>query len=474
MKIPFFSNSGIQPPKYLSRFDSATDLAGALSGYLTGEEHSKMGTLPFGKYLAPLINNLPDTWKQNLYYYGGIFDSVSKNRIDEIDAEEISRWINQVYPPGKYPAIAIGSANGALNHLYAAMGIPWLPNTFLIPIYRGEDFSVDNPKSVIEWSRPRGEIFLKNNPDWSLFQMMDPVHDRVRAGSIAYFRVKKRVLGHWYTKFISDYLAPGGTIYMIDCKLSWPTIKLDERHTFQFGGLGDIRPEEYYYGSDRIRDFLADKKAPVKVWDVPEPDSASPEAEWGMARELMKDIDKFCDSKGYILSKISFNHPQDPSPNIADLIRDWNRRKNQPSQRLLVESFNIHSPWLVMNTRSVPYWLFFNTNPAAESIENYLNQSKPYQDIFMMILSHGNESVGGVGIERWKSILSRASNNGRFVGVDTRHYPLDLGIYTHYKKDLKRLIPENFARDRMSLKEFEDNYAHFINNGNISMKYKVL
>jgi hypothetical protein len=474
MKIPFFGKKEMHPPAFLSRFDSATDLTGALNAYLNGKEHSKMGSFPLGKYLAPLINNLPDNLKQNLYFYGGILDSTSTNKIDAIDAEEISRWIYHVHPQKKFPAIAIGSANGALNHLFAALGIPWLSNTFLIPIYRGKNFSIDNPGSAIDWSMSRAEIFLKNNPEWALYQMMDPVHDRLRAGSIAYFRVKKLVLGQWYKKIISDFLAPGGTIFIIDCKLSWPTIKLGDRHTFQFGGLGDIKPEEYYYGSDRIRDFLINDHAPVKKWDVPEPDSVSPEAEWGMNRELMKDINEFSEAGGYKQAKISFNHPQEPSPIIADMIREWNRNKNQPSQRLLVESFNVHSPWLVMSTRSVPYWLFFNTNPAAESIEAYLNQAKPYDEIFMMILSHGKESVGGVGIDRWRSIQSKARKNGRFVGVDTQSYPLDLGMYAHYKQDLKKLIPDKYPADQMTLAEFEDKYAHFLNDRSVTLKYKVL
>ncbi|MBR9998947.1 MAG: hypothetical protein KFF73_08250 [Cyclobacteriaceae bacterium] len=459
MKISIFKKSGENAPEFLSRFDSATDLAGALSSFLRDEEYSKMGTLPMGRILSPLVNNFPDKWKKNLYFYGGVYDSASKNQIDEIDAEKITRWIYHIYPARKYPAIAIGSSNGALNHLFAALKIPWLPNTFLVPIYKGRKFSVDRPKLAI---------------DWSLYQMMDPVYDRIRAGSIAYFRIKKQVLGSWYKKFIKDYLEPEGTLFIIDCKLSWPAIRISDRHTFQFGGLGDIKPEEFYYGSERIREFLLKEKAPVEAWDVPEPDTVSPEAKWGFNRDLMKDIDRMCQSEGYRLAKISFNHPQDPGPNVADIFREWNRCKKQPYQRLLVESFNIHSPSLVMKTSSIPFWLFFNTNPAAQSIENYLNETDPYDEILMMILSHGHESVGGVGIERWRSILSAARKKGLFVGVDSKSYPLDLGIYAHFKTDLKKLIPDRYPAHQMKMNEFQDKYSNYLNDRKISLKYKVL
>ena len=39
-------------------------------------------------------------------------------------------------PDGRYPAVMIGSSNGALTHLAAACGVPWLPQTVLVPVRR--------------------------------------------------------------------------------------------------------------------------------------------------------------------------------------------------------------------------------------------------------------------------------------------------------------------------------------------------
>ena len=83
-------------------------------------------------------------------------------------------------------------------HLCAALGIPWLPQTVLIPVYKGESLSPDKPKETIDWTKKPAEGFLKNNPDWQLHHMMDPSQDRLRVGQIAYFRVKKLKLGKWY------------------------------------------------------------------------------------------------------------------------------------------------------------------------------------------------------------------------------------------------------------------------------------
>jgi hypothetical protein len=38
------------------------------------------------------------------------------------------------YPKQRYPAILLGSSNGALTHLAAAMQVPWLPDTVLVPV----------------------------------------------------------------------------------------------------------------------------------------------------------------------------------------------------------------------------------------------------------------------------------------------------------------------------------------------------
>ena len=147
---------------------------------------------------------------------------------------------------------AVGSSNGALTHAYAAMGIPWLPQTFLIPVSRPHAtgftngildmvstfqssliflsfFSLPqhslfcdlrlrppsyrfiflfNPptrlifSSIIisqqtkemEWGREAARQFLDENPDLELHHMADPNQDKLMIEYMAYFRFKFRVL----------------------------------------------------------------------------------------------------------------------------------------------------------------------------------------------------------------------------------------------------------------------------------------
>ncbi len=455
-----FHKKGSNAPAFLSRFDSASDMVTGLSSFHDGKVFRKVNK--GGQIYSGIINALPPSWRKKLYSYGGLLESTSMKNLHKIDAEEISRWIYQSYPERTWPAIAIGSSNGALSHLYAALNIPWLPQTFLVPIKKDEAHSIDKPEDTIRWSENAGAIFLKNNPGWHLSQMMDPVQDRVRAGLIAYFRIKKQSLAYWYKKFILERLQHGGTIFIADCKLKWPVVTLGDNHTFQFGGLGTYKSEEYYYGSKRIHAFLREVNSEVKSWAIPKPDKQMSEAEWGFDENLTAEILELAKTKGYKVSKITFTHPQGISSNIADIYREWYKNNKQISDRLLVESFTVHSPLLTIETSSVPYWLFFNSEDAAAMMENYIDGTEPFDEIFMMILSHGKTLGGVTSIRKWESILSKARKSGQFVGMDKNEYPLDLGIFTRYTHALEKAITDRYPIQQISMNDFQGIYSKFL------------
>ena len=92
-------------------------------------------------------------------------------------AEEIARWASDLYPRRTYPALAIGSSNGALVHLYAALGIPWLPQTILIPV-RQNVAGPDQPKEAMAFGAEHAPRLLAANPELQLHHMHDPNQDR--------------------------------------------------------------------------------------------------------------------------------------------------------------------------------------------------------------------------------------------------------------------------------------------------------
>jgi hypothetical protein len=100
-----------------------------------------------------------------------------------------------LYPPKAYPAVAIGSSNGAAVHLWAALGIPWLPQTLLIPVARS-GCSLDEPVEDAQWAQDPARLLLDANPDIQLHHMNDPVQDRLMIQRMTYFRVKRPTWRH--------------------------------------------------------------------------------------------------------------------------------------------------------------------------------------------------------------------------------------------------------------------------------------
>jgi hypothetical protein len=243
---------------------------------------------------------------------------------------------------------------------------------------------------------------------------------------MAYFRAKRLRLGETYERFLEETMEEGATLYVVECALKWPTTQVGERHIFQFGALGGAAPEEYLRGSERVEDYLARYGSHRRRWDPPEPDGERPEAEWGFEPILHEDVERFAREQGYRVRRIIFEEPEDLSSLVADLYRWWYGERELPMNRLLVESFILMDPWWALHTGSVQIWMVFNMEPSADRLERYLEGTDPYDHIYLMLFSHGVDSVGLASVERWRSVLRQARKHGGFAGVDERKFPRDL------------------------------------------------
>ncbi len=441
--MSILQKKGKHPPDYIAGFDSATSMLISLSRFLKGKDFKGTGVMPSSEWLASIVNRLPAVWKERLYSASGPLDAVSPRHVKDINIGEFDKWVTHCYPEGNYPVMALGASNGALIHLYAALGIPWLPQTFLIPIDK-PNLHLDAPKKTLEWSVPYANQLLKNNPDVTLHHMTDPNQDRLHLSEITYFRTKKIRLGTSYEQFIRKNLMPGGTLLIIDCQYTWPTVRVGDRHVFQFGGSGGATPEEYYHGSERVKQLLKKYQSPYTTWDAPQPDEESPEAEWGFEPALLEDVHRFAETNHFKVERVTFKDPHDPSPLVADLYRHWYRQRNMLTNQLLIECFALHEPFWTLRTGSIPFWMVFNTEPSADAVERYLQASDPYDDIYLMLLSHRTESIGLASIDRWNSLLAYARQKSSFIGVDPAKYPRDFGVYMRYSKALRQTISSRY------------------------------
>ncbi|MGH7231380.1 MAG: hypothetical protein ACREJU_08475 [Nitrospiraceae bacterium] len=519
--------------RYLADFDSATAMLRALAGYLRGKDFPLLGTMP--RWIAPgmklaagLVNAMPKPIQEQVYIWSGWSEAIAPRTLPLVDGERVAEWMASLYPRRAYPAAVVGSSNGAAVHLWAALGIPWLPQTFLVPVARS-GVHPDEPQQDIEWalgrreearlgapgvggcderegarpwekswSRParggrvetaksrswpvRGwageitsgaggcddrswragvqgpaDLILRHNPALQLHHMHDPVQDRLMIQQMSYFRLKRRTLGEAYERFLLESLQPGGTIVLMDCRLAWPTTRYGDRHVFQFGALGGATVEELQDGGPRVTDYLKRHGSHRTVWEPPPPDGQSPEAEWGLEPSLGEDVQRFARKHGFRVQRVVFEQPEDMSPLVADLYRWWNRYRGVQGHRLLVDSFILMEPYWTIRTGSVPFWMVFNKEPSFRALDAYLRRSDAFDEIYVMLFSHGVDSIGLVPIEQWRRLFGYARKHGDFLGVDEKAFPRDFAVFVRYYFDLRHKLDGHYPLPpALTLKQLDE------------------
>lgn len=432
------------PPTGLANFDSSTTSLRALAHCLHGEDFPALGIAPRSlSSIVPVGNRLPKSARQRLYRFGSAQEAINPEGLGTIRIEAFRQWVVEQYPDREYPAVMIGSSNGAGIYLAALLGIPWLPQNFLLPVRR--NVHPDAPNADIEWASRAAGPLLAANDDIHLHQMNDPNQDRIPISVMAYFRIKSIALGRAYEQFLDRMLAPDGTIVVLDCQMQWPKTAVGDRHTFQFGGVGGIEPGEYQAGSDRIERFLAADGSPRRRWHPPQPTDERPEAEWGFESTLLEDINRYAADRDHSVSRMQFDHPNDLSPVVSELYRKRYHAMGIPPTRLVVTTFAQMDPWWTLRTGSVPFWLSFVTEPDADALEAYLTEEGDrYNEVFLSLFSHGVESIGLASIDRWRTILERANGRGNFLGVDPDEFPVDFGTYVRYNQQFPRKISDRY------------------------------
>ena len=169
----------MRQPHYIANFDFATAMVRALANYLARKDFPLLGaqptwTAPGMKLLARAVNWMPCYIKEQVYIWGGWSEAIAWRKLHQAHTDRIAEWLVSLYPQRQYPAVALGSSNSALVHLFAALGIPWLPQTFLVPVARSR-VHPDEPCQNVRWAAAPARVFLQANPDIQLHHMHDPI-----------------------------------------------------------------------------------------------------------------------------------------------------------------------------------------------------------------------------------------------------------------------------------------------------------
>ena len=434
------SRGPLKPADAVAEFDSATAMLAATARALRGEPFPRLGRGRSAALLAEAAGRLPLPLRQRAYAVSGAMEAIPAERLASVDAEDVRAWAVDQYPQRTYPAVALGSSNGAAVHLYAALGIPWLPQTFLLPVRAR--FDPDDAQAALDFGARTAGPFLDANPTVALHQMHDPNQDRLMAAHMAYFRVKQLSLGAAYERFLTQVLAPGAPILVVRDRSRWPVTRVRDRHVFQFGGQGGATVQEYLHGGPRVAAFLAGQRASIDRWHPPAPDECAPEAEWGLAPELLTDVCGWASRHGHPVHEISVDAPQDLSAPVADIYRRWYAGQGRPADRLLVESFILLDAVETVRAGYVPYWTMFATEPSLAELSGYLDRTG-FEEIRIGLFPHGVASIGLADTDAWRRQCTRASRYGDLLGVDARRYPADFAALVRYQPALSNLAPRH-------------------------------
>lgn len=439
--------------KYIPDFDSSSALLISLGNYLADNPKPSSWVPKLPLKVGDMVNRIPKSILLFLFTLRGANESLSVEKAAKLDDRGICDWIVRAYPEKKYPAVMIGSANGALIHLCAMLGIPWIPQTILLPPTR--KMAADDLIGDIEWGKKAVLAMKKNLPYFRLHQMHDPIQDRRLVTHMGFFRAKRLELGPYLEAFLKKTLMPGATIFIADCGYRWPSHKISSHHYFQVGGLGDVDAYEYLNGSPRIEQFLQTEGSNLKRWTVPEGHEDIPEAEWGFVGELAESIGYFSNKYGHRRVHIKFDHPDDASPFCADATKWWYEKNGIYDSRLLIECFALLAPWWAARTGSIPFWIPFNTHSSLRMTKNFLQNREKYNEMYAMLMPNAVDGIGLASIKDWKDVMGQHSIKSTLIGTDEKKYPYDIGMFIKYYKDMRtKITARHFMPHYLEIDEF--------------------
>jgi hypothetical protein len=299
------------------------------------------------------------------------------------------------------------------------------------------------------------DALLRADDRIAVHHMHDPNQDRLMLQTMRYFRIKCRRLPLAHREFLLRNIGRGATIYVASCERRWPVTRTSERSVFQFGATGGATEHEYLRGGPRVRDYLARYGSTRSRWDPPEPNDTAPEAEWGFDSALIDELLAIGARMNWRIVEIRFREPEAASFVAARVCREWQRAAGIEARRLIVDSFLLMDPFTTMRLHALPFWLLFGVERSADALERFLDDEPPFDEIDLMLFSHGVESIGIAPIERWRALAGRAKRAGRLVGVDDARYPRDFATFSRFHRELEQLRPRFAPPPRLACSRFE-------------------
>ncbi len=410
----------LDPRKVVASFDSASVLHAALVAALNGRPFPHLGSSPVAAAGVRAAARLPWPLLRGIYARIGAAEGIDPNDLDRVDMAAVAASFADAYPVRPYPAAIVGSTNGALTHLAAAMQIPWLPATVLVPVARVAD--ADRPDLALDFGRRVAPRLLDGNPDVVLHQMHDAAQDELMVARMTYFRTKWATLPDAYARFLGARLSPGAPVIIADDRSQWPVVRVGSRHVFQNGGRGGLTPEQYQQRGHG-----------------PSPDDHAPEAEWGCEPGLVAAVRQWCAANKHPCVLLAFDGPQAAAHPVAVTVRGWYAAHGRRTDRLIVPSFVLGDPWRTLQLAAVPYWAYFGVEEALQGFDAHLAEQPAYREILLLIFQHGAASPGYAGPDEWRAVARRHGARLRTIALREDESPHDIGLLGRYGPAMRRM-----------------------------------
>lgn len=434
-------------PSFVADFDSSTALVRALAASLAGRRFRRLGHGFVPGALTRASSLLPERARTRAFSIAGATEAISPSSLRRVSPDSFAEWVTARYPRATAPAVAIGSSDGAVMHLCAAAGVPWLPQTFLALVRRGAD--PDDVRADVDLGRRVVPAVLRAHPSLQAHQMHDANEDRLMVRHVAYLRMKMLSLPVAYQRFIQRVLPPGGQLVIVDDELRWPARQLGERHYFQAGAVGGLDPAEYLHGGPRVAELLARQGVSTRRWRFPECDVEAPEAEWGFAPELASDVESFAALNDYRVVRLRLEKPCAASGYVADVYQAWFDRLGITRRRLLVETFICVEPGWALRAAAAPFWTPFAVRDSLDAATEFAAQREMWDQIAVTLFAHGVRSAGIALPAAWMELAAHAKEEPCLAGVRVDQWPADFASLARYSDALDGFAPANRPVERL-------------------------
>ncbi|MEI6291166.1 MAG: hypothetical protein WCP19_12100, partial [Chloroflexota bacterium] len=218
---------------------------------------------------------------------------------------------------------------------------------------------------------------------------------------------------------------------------------IGDRSVFQIGGWGDITPEEFLYGSERLQDYARKNHLKHASWKLRQsefPLESGPESEWGCEPGLSEQIENFCLAEGYQFVNLNLKHPEDISKLSFFTAKKMIEMDGNEPAGTQIECFSQFDCTSSFASSLLPLWLIFNTNDSANYLEKMMVQIPSNKPIFFSPLSTFSLTPDMAPWNRWEEIIK-----SEFVNIGTRksHYPSDPKALLHWSDPLRNWVTQN-------------------------------